>query len=177
MRSIVYDFALTVDGFICREDGSADGFIPDGDHLTDYLARLEQYGTVIMGRKTYEFGYEFGLRPGDRAYPHMDHYIFSDSLQLDSDQVNVVGRNNIDLVRKLKTAPGNDIYLCGGGVFAGMLLEHNLIDQLVIKLNPILFGQGRRPFSQGTDSTTLSLVDSKAYDNGVSLLRYDIGYA
>ena len=176
MRDIVYDFAMTIDGFICREDGSAEGFIPNGGHLTDYLARLEQYDTVIMGRRTYEFGYEFGLKPGDRAYAHMDHYIFSNSLTLDSDQVNVVGRDDVDLVRRLKAASGREIYLCGGGVFAGMLLEQKLIDQIVIKLNPVLFGQGRKPFSTGTDATTFSLVESKEYDNGVALLRYNVAY-
>ena len=90
MRSIVYDFAMTLDNFICREDGSIGGFLPDGDHVSDYMERLEQYDTVIMGRKTYEFGYQFGLKPGDRAYAHMEHYIVSSTLKLASDQLNIV---------------------------------------------------------------------------------------
>ena len=42
MRPIIYDVATTLDGFICREDGSCEGFVPDGDHATDYLERLKQ---------------------------------------------------------------------------------------------------------------------------------------
>ncbi|KSA13742.1 hypothetical protein [Maribacter dokdonensis] len=44
-----------------------------------------------MGRKTYEFGYAYGLKPGQPAYAHMQHHILSKSLQFDdkSDQVHI----------------------------------------------------------------------------------------
>lgn len=177
MRPLVYDFAMTLDGFICREDGSADGFVPDGDHLTDYLNRLERYDTVLMGRKTYEFGYEFGLKPGERAYPHMEHYIFSSTLALDSDDLNVLAPDQLEMVPRLKEAAGAPIYLCGGGVLAGALLEREWINQLVIKLNPVLFGGGRGPFGDSSKQVDLRLLESKPYDNGVTLLRYDVNYA
>ena len=95
MRELIYDVAMTVDGFICHTDGSADGFVPEGEHLTEYLARLETYDTVVMGRKTYEFGYQFGLEPGKRAYAHMAHYIFSDGLKLPGEEVHVAKSRDI----------------------------------------------------------------------------------
>ena len=82
MRKLVYHVAMTLDNFIAHEDGSINGFAPfaEGEHVADYLAQLQEYDTVLMGRATYEFGYQYGLEPGQPAYAHMKHFIFSKTL-------------------------------------------------------------------------------------------------
>ena len=177
MRPIIYDVAVTLDGYICHEDGSADGFVGEGEHVADYLQRLQQYDTVLMGRKTYEFGYAFGLVPGERAYPHMEHFVFSSSLRFDNPQVQVVSPDRLDLVEQLKQSSGGPIYLCGGGQFAAALLDHQLIDQFVVKLNPVLFGSGIQAFgNHPSTQARFDLRESKPYSNGVCLLKYDVIY-
>jgi dihydrofolate reductase len=178
MRKLVYDVAVTVDNFISHEDGSTDGFV-EGEQGPDYLARLAGYDTVVMGRKTYEYGYPFGLVPGKRGplYPHMRHFIFSKTLCFGPDaEVEVIARDEAACVKRLKEEDGADIYLCGGGAFAGFLLDQGLIDQVVLKLNPVVFGGGIRLFGSSTRRINLALVSSKAYSNGVVLLRYDVKY-
>ena len=175
MRKVVYDVAVTADGFISHEDGSVDGFLMQGEHVADYAERLKGYGAVVMGRKTYEWGYPFGLVPGKRAYPHMAHYIFSKTLRFgEGAEVEVVGRDEIAVLERLKEGDGPDIYLCGGGAFAGFLLDHDLVDRLVLKVNPIVFGHGIRLFGDSTRKVELALLSSTSYANGVSLLRYDV---
>ncbi|WP_438042286.1 dihydrofolate reductase family protein [Sorangium sp. So ce128] len=175
MRKIVYDVAVTVDNFISHEDGSVDGFAMQGEHAADYVERLKGYDTVVMGRRTYEWGYPFGLVPGKRAYPHMAHYIFSKTLRFgEGAEVEVVDRDEIAVLKRLKEGDGADIYLCGGGAFAGFLLDHDLIDQLVLKVNPIVFGHGVRLFGGSTRKVELALLGATSYTNGVSLLRYDV---
>ncbi|WP_437318914.1 dihydrofolate reductase family protein [Sorangium sp. So ce385] len=177
MRKIVYDVAVSLDGFISHEDGSVDGFLMEGEHVAEYVERLKGYGTVLMGKRTYEWGYPFGLVPGKRAYPHMEHYIFSRTLRFDEGaEVQVVDRDEVAVVEGLKASPGADIYLCGGGAFAGFLLDHALIDQLVLKLNPIVLGHGVRLFGGSTRKVALALVGSKPYANSAQLLRYDVKY-
>jgi len=62
MRKLKYYMASTVDGFICHEDGSVNGFLEQGPHVTDYLESLKTWFDVaLMGRKTYEFGFQFGV--------------------------------------------------------------------------------------------------------------------
>lgn len=61
MRRIVYYVATSLDGFISGPDEDVSGFANEGNGVTKYLADLADYDTVIMGRKTYEFGYRFGL--------------------------------------------------------------------------------------------------------------------
>ncbi len=177
MRKIIYDVAVTLDGFVSHEDGSVDGFLMEGEHAAEYAERLKGYGTVVMGRKTYEWGYPFGLVPGKRAYPHMDHHIFSKTLRFDENaEVRVVARDEVAVVEGLKAVDGPDIYLCGGGAFAGFLLDRGLIDRLVLKVNPILFGQGIRLFGGSTRKVELALAGSKPYANGAHLLKYDVKY-
>jgi dihydrofolate reductase len=79
-------------------------------------------------------------------------------------------------VQRLKAEEGTDIYLCGGGAFAGFLLDRGLIDQVVLKLNPLVFGRGIRLFGGSTRRIGLVLASSKVYGNGVILLRYDVKY-
>jgi len=119
MRKIVYDVAVSLDGYIAGPDSDISMFPLEGEHVVDYRKRLETYDTVIMGRRTYEFGYRFGLEPGRRAYPHMEHLIFSTSLELPAEgEVTVVTENWVENLKALKSSSGGDIYLCGGGAFA-----------------------------------------------------------
>ncbi|WP_437735659.1 dihydrofolate reductase family protein [Sorangium sp. So ce1335] len=177
MRKIVYEVAVTLDNFISHEDGSVDGFMMQGDHATDYVERLKGYDTVLMGRKTYTWGYDHGLVAGKRAYPHMEHHIFSRSLRFDEGaEVHVVDRDELAVVKQLKERDGADIYLCGGGALAGFLLDNGLVDQVVLKLNPIVFGHGVRLFGGSTRKVALALLESRPYANGVVLLKYDVKY-
>ncbi|KYF66173.1 dihydrofolate reductase [Sorangium cellulosum] len=177
MRKIVYDVAVSLDHFISHEDGSVDGFLMEGEHAAEYVERLKGYDTVLMGRKTYEWGYDHGLVPGKRAYPHMDHHIFSKTLRFDEGaEVHVVDRDELAALERLRERDGTDIYLCGGGAFAGFLLDRGLVDRLVVKLNPILLGHGVRLFGGSTRKVALALLESKAYANGVVLLTYDVKY-
>ncbi len=182
MRKIIYHVATTLDGFIAHEDHSIDGFLNEGDHVTDYLAHLKQYDTVIMGKGTYEFGYNYGMQPGDAPYPHMQHYIFSKILHFDKpphEKVHLIREQEIEFLQQLKQTEDTDIYLCGGAAFAGFVLEHQLIDQLIIKLNPVLFGKGIPLFSkmEKFKILPLTLLDMKSYASGVLLLTYQLNYS
>jgi dihydrofolate reductase len=175
MRSLVYHVATTIDNFISHVDGTISDF-PDGDHVADYMEHLQKYDTVIMGRGTYEFGYGYGLRPGELAYPWMENYVVSKTLQFDrqNDRLHIVRDNVGAVVSELKARNGSDIYLCGGGRLASYLLDHELIDKLLIKLNPLIYGNGIRLFETSRRTLKLELIRSKAYRSGVVLLEYAI---
>ena len=175
MRKIIYYVATSVDGFIAGPNGDISGFVQQGEGVDQYLSDLQAFNTVIMGRKTYEFGYKFGLEPGQPAYPHMDHYIFSNTLTFDQphDKVKTC-KPDIEIVRMLKAGVGSDIYLCGGGEFAGWLLDNELIDRLKIKLNPLILGQGIRLFGTSRKQHRLKPIESRKYEEGSEIITYNI---
>jgi len=177
MRKIVYYVASSLDGYIAGSQHEIDRFVGEGDGVQQYLQDLQDFDTVLMGRTTYEFGYQFGLQPGKPAYPHMEHYIFSESLTFEEadEKVKVVPLE-IEQVKTLKTGNGTDIYLCGGGQFAGWLLEHELIDVLKLKLNPIVLGTGIPLFGESKKPFSADLVASQKYDGGLLILTYQLKY-
>jgi len=69
MRPIIYDVAVSIDGFICGPDRDIFRFAQEGPVVEDYAARLANLATAIMGRATYEFGYRFGMEPDQNPYP------------------------------------------------------------------------------------------------------------
>lgn len=181
MRKIIYHVATTLDHFIAREDGSFDDFVAEGEHVTDFLDSIRHYGAILMGKNTYEVGYKYGMKPGDPAYavinPDMKNYVFSSSAQFESnDRVQLVKQDEIEFIKALKTEAGKDIWLCGGGALAGALLENELLDELLIKLNPIVLGSGIPLFGGSRKKANLTLLSSKTYRTGVLLLSYKLNY-
>ncbi|SNS57967.1 dihydrofolate reductase family protein [Antarctobacter heliothermus] len=149
MHPIVYDVAVSVDGFISGPDGDISNFAQDGQVVEDYRARLAGYSVAIMGRKTYEFGYRFGMTPGQNPYSHMRTIVFSKSLDLpEESEVEVRRTCDLAVLKTLKTTSDGPVYLCGGGDFAGALVSMGAIDLLRLKRAPILLGGGVTLFGQ-----------------------------
>ena len=186
MRKLKYYIACTVDGFIAREDGSFDCFPMEGEHFADLFDRFpetipahlqealgiragnKQFDAVLMGRKTYEAGLSVGLT---NPYPSLKQYVFSRSMQASPDEnVQLVSDNPVGLVQELKKETGKDIWLCGGGDLAATLFRE--IDEMIVKLNPVVIGAGIPLFSRAIELTNLELVDRKIYSNGFMLLHY-----
>jgi dihydrofolate reductase len=178
-RPLVYAVAMSLDHYIAHEDESMGGFLTEGQHINDYLKSLADYDAVLMGRRTYEWGYQYGVEPGQAPplYSHMTNYVFSQSIQLTcAANLHLVTAEPASFVAKLKQQPGKAIYLCGGGQLAGFLLNHKLVDELIIKLNPVVFGRGIAVFGSLQNSYGLTLLDTKVYSNGAVFLHYQVRY-
>src|SRR5687768_12552033 len=156
MRKLIYYVACTVDRFIARKDGSFDFFLTEGPHLADLVDSFpemvpghlragigmtranQRFDTVLMGRATYEVGLREGVTS---PYPHLQQYLFSRSItESPSPEVELVSEDALTAVKELKRKPGKAIWLCEGGQLAATLFSE--IDELILKVNPILLGQG-----------------------------------
>jgi dihydrofolate reductase len=177
-RRVVYDVAISIDRFIDAGEDDVSAFAMQGDHVDAYQQRLAGYGAVVMGRRTYEAGYAFGMKPGDKPYPHMQHHVISRTLTLPpNSEVEIVRDDPITFVRTLRTSGDRDIYLCGGGMLAGALLRANLIDCLILKVNPFVLGAGTSLF--GEQGRKLDIArrfhpsEVRHHRSGVALLVYN----
>lgn len=172
MRSLIYYVATSLDGFIAHADGSFDGFPWSDEVVERFMASLGQFDTVLMGRLTYEVGLQAGQTS---PYPMMKQVVFSRTMEASPDSaVTLISDHVPSFVRDLKTQSGQAIWLCGGGQLASDLFAEGLIDQLIVKLNPVLFGSGIPLFTDQIDVTQLSLVNQHTCDNGTLFLTYDI---
>jgi dihydrofolate reductase len=174
MRRLIYHVACSADGLIARPDGALDGFLDgDGDHVADFLTTYEWFDTVLMGRKTYEVGLRAGITS---PYPQMRQYVFSRTIRHTPDEnVHLVSGDAQQLVARMKEEEGKAIWLCGGADLAGTLFRAGLIDEVMLKVNPLLLGTGIPQFAGAIAPTRLQLTDCKRYESGVVRLRYDVG--
>ncbi|MFE9204663.1 dihydrofolate reductase family protein [Micromonospora sp. NPDC007230] len=186
MRKLVYYVAATLDGFIAAPDGSFDFFPLEPDVLAHLVAEWPQtfpafthpqfgiespqgrFDALVMGRGTYDPGLKLGVTS---PYAHLKQYVFSRSLPpADDPQVEIVDGDPVAFVRELKQQPGGDVWLCGGGQLAGQLLGE--VDELVIKLHPIVAGSGIKLADRGFEPHRFTLVEARPFDSGVVVLRY-----
>ena len=175
MNQIIYYIASSLDGYIADKNNDVTQFISHGKGVEKCLMDLTKFETVIMGRKTYEFAFQYGLKPGQPAYPHMTHHIFSDTLNFDhiSDQVHLE-KLNINRIKEIKKKAKTDIYLCGGGHFAGWLLENRQIDQLKLKLNPVILREGVKLFGASKINANWKLIESESFSEGLHVLTFNL---
>ncbi|MEM9551067.1 MAG: dihydrofolate reductase family protein [Pseudomonadota bacterium] len=177
MHPVIYDVAVSIDGFISGADGDISQFAHQGPVVDDYLARLQTYHCAIMGRATYEFGYGFGLQPGQNPYPRMRTYVFSNTITLpDPADVTVVRGAFAEALPDLRRGSG-PVYLCGGGQFAGALLAQGRIDILRLKRAPILLGSGVPLFGACSLPVTLTCSEARSYDGGYLFQEFTLNGA
>ncbi len=75
-------------------------------------------------------------------------------------------------IAKLKQQPGQTILVAGSGVLVQALAQHDLVDEYRFLVYPIVLGQGKRLFKDAV-TARLKLIETKAFDTGVVLLRYE----
>ncbi len=175
MQPIIYDVAVSADGFIAGPGGDVSLFPHQGPVVDDYMARLATYATCLMGRKTYEFAYDFGLQPGQTPYPSMRNYVISAQIDLPEDSaVHPIRHGVKDAVLDLRQTSNGPIYLCGGGALAGWMLRNGLIDRVRLKRAPILLGGGVRLWGDKAVEISAQLGESRTYPNGIVFQEYHL---
>lgn len=180
---VVYDVAVSIDGFIAGPGADIARFAHEGQIVDDYLARLKRYAIAIMGRRTYEFGYAFGLKPGANPYPHMRSIVLSRSIELPASRdVEVVRQDAPGFVRALKhdittSTVDEIIYLCGGGALAGSLAKEGLIDRLCLKRAPIVLGGGTALFGEAGADLEVKALSTREYPDGALLQEFEVSRA
>lgn len=187
MRRLVYYVATSLDGFIADPAGDASAFPVEPDTLAALFAEYPEtcpthvraalgvdapprhFDTVVMGRATHQPALDAGLTS---AYPHLRQYVVTRRGDLPEDPtVTVVHDDPISLVRALKAEEdGLDVWLCGGGDLAGQLLDE--VDELHLKVNPVLLGEGVPLVRGATDPAAWRLASSTPLPHGVLLTRY-----
>ena len=160
MRRVRYQIACSLDGYIAGLNDEFDWITPESSF--DFEALYAQFDTLLMGRRTYEIVHATG-----ENFRGKQVIVASRSLRsADYPDIEIVSEGLEARVRELRTQPGRDIWLYGGGGLFSQLLAWNLVDTVEPAVIPILLGGGVHQY--------LTLVGHRAYPSGMIFLEYEV---
>jgi dihydrofolate reductase len=180
MRKLKLQMQTTVDGFVAGPEGQLDWMTREMDEkLIEFIVHLtDTSDTILLGREMTEgfITYWERVQPGSPEYDFAQKMVNTPKVVFSKTLGSVKGKNvrveNGELVgaiNRLKSQAGKDIIVYGGANFVSSLIEHRLIDELNLFVNPIAIGRGMQVFVR---RTPLSLVKSVAYGSGVVVNTY-----
>lgn len=175
MRKLIVSNNVTLDG---RVDDVLDWSIPgdDEDFVRRNIDLLSQSDGLILGRKSYEFfAAVWPSRSGE--FPDLMNgiakYVASTTLEdLEWENSHLIEGDVAEGVAMLKQQPGQDLVMYGCHDLMHSLLEHDLIDEYRILVQPVLLGMGRSFLKDGAERVNLDLVDTTVIPSGVAILTY-----
>lgn len=186
MRKIVLTMSVSLDGYFEGPHHEIDWHLVDDELHTHFNDELKTMGGFLSGRVTYELMAGFwryadadAANTGPVAefagiWREMPKIVYSRTLQHAEWNTTITREIVVGDVLALKAAPGGDLAL-GGADVAATFMEHDLIDEYRIYVHPVLLGQGRHLFRSSEAVRDLTLLETRAFGNGVVLLRYDGG--
>ncbi len=167
MRRVILFIASSLDGYIARTSGAVDWLFTDQDYgYADFLAGVD---TILMGRRTYEQVLSFGEYP----YKGIQCFVFSRTHGGERDEhVTFISDNIESFVKGLKSGTEENIWLVGGSDVIQSFMSHDLIDEFIISVHPIILSDGIPLFRAPLPMRKLSFQKCRAFDTGLVQLTY-----
>jgi len=154
------------------------GRLKDREELNQ-LALDEALGAeaLLLGRRSYEF---FAARWPSRSGALADRlnslpkYVVSTTLEEpDWNNSTVLKGDVVDEVSKLRRDLTGDVVVLASFRLGHTLMEHDLVDELRLKIHPVVLGAGGRLFGETSDTKPMRLVSARTLDDGVAVLTYE----
>ena len=189
MRRIIGAAFSTLDGVIQGPGGPNEdttggfrfsGWLPPvGDDAIDQKIG-ELFGRpfdLLLGRRTYDiFAAYWPYAPDEMAdirdpFDKCTKYVLTHSDEpLEWQNSRKVG---IEDLRKIKEGDGPDIVIQGSSTLYPQLIEAGLLDEVTLMISPLILGQGKRLFGDGTPPRTLKMTGHKVSDKGSIIATYE----
>jgi dihydrofolate reductase len=187
MRKLRLQVQMSVDGCIAGPNGEMDWMVGLlDDELIKYAYKItESVDTILMGRKMTDVFISSWLdvmnKPDDPWYAfskkmiEIPKVVFTKTLNK-SRWINtdIATGDLIEEVSKIKSQNGRDIVVYGGASFDSSLIKEKLIDELYLFINPVAIGNGMTIFKDLNEIQKYTLIESKAFESGKILLRYEV---
>jgi dihydrofolate reductase len=189
MRKLTINTFVTLDGIMQApggpEEDPSGGFKYGGwsvNYWDDMMGQvmgdsMAKPFDLLLGRKTYEiFAAHWPFIKNDPVadkFNTINKYVVSKSLKnVDWKNSFIIKNNVVQEIIKLKEKDGPELQVHGSGNLIQTLIKENLIDEFRLWIFPVLLGNGKRLFGEGTNALNLQLADTKSSTAGVIISTY-----
>jgi dihydrofolate reductase len=184
MRKITVLSMITLDGVMQAPGGpqedTSGGFkyggwtVSYGDELFGEIMKEElKPADYLLGRKTFEIFESYWPQHAD-FWPGINDgnkYVLSQTME-ESDWKNTIFLKSLADIEKLKNSEGADIQVWGSSKLIQLLLKHDLVDELRLKIYPLILGEGKKLFENGAIPAAFTLTESHVTSKGVIIANY-----
>ena len=184
MRNIIVIAMISLDGVMQApggpEEDTSGGFqyggwvAPYNDDISDsVLAKQMQPADYLLGRKTFEIWAPYWPKHAD-FWPAINNgtkYVFSNTVHT-TDWEHTVFIKSLAEIQRLKNTAGSAIHVWGSTQLIQLLLHHDLVDELWLKIYPLTLGPGKKLFGEGTMPAAFTLLESVVTPKGVIIANY-----
>ena len=183
MRKVILMMSVSLDGYIEGPSRELDWQMVDDELHRHFNEQLSEMGGFLDGRVTYELMAGFwptaDADPSStppmvefaRIWRDMPKQVFSTTLERADWNTTVIRDVIPEEILELKAQPGGDLVL-GGADLAASFMRLDLIDEYRLYVHPVLIGRGKPLFPPSQTTIVLTLLETRAFGNGVVLLRY-----
>jgi len=187
MSKVVIFMNLTLDGVMqapARPDEDRRGGFDHGGWATPYATMeaaeksMANSNVLLLGRRTYEDFYSVWPNRTDNPFTavldNTQKYVASTTLSepLPWRNSTLLKGDAAEAVARLKQELDKDLLVLGSGELIQSLMQHNLVDEYVLLIHPLVLGSGRRLFTDGGTFAALQLVDTRTTSTGVVIATY-----
>lgn len=170
---VIYMFAMSLDGFIARPDGSVDWLdrFPANDDF-DFAAFEASVGGIVMGRGSYEAA----RRHPEWHYGRWPVLVATRRTIGDApERVEAYAGTPAGQIERLRAMGARGrIWMFGGGDLVRQYLEAGLLDTVEIGIIPVVLGDGIPAFGGAQPDRWLDLEFAKPLKNGAIHARYSV---
>lgn len=173
MRKLSLFIATSLDGYIAKpnDDLSFLKLVEKQGEDYGYADFTSTIDTIIIGRKTYDYvAREIGASHYENG--ERDVYVITRQERPSNGRTTFYNGRLPELVGKLKQEHGKNIYCDGGAEVINELLKHDLVEEFIISVVPILLGEGTRLFKDGRPEQMLELISLKSFETGLTQAHY-----
>jgi dihydrofolate reductase len=181
MRKIILFNMISLDGFFAGPNGEIDWHNVDAEFNEFAIEQLGTIDTIIFGRVTYEGMASYWPTPQAladdqqvaRLMNAISKIVFSKTLtRADWNNTRLMKKLDPVEINRLKQQPGKDIFIFGSGDLAAGFIQHGLIDEYRLMVNPVVLGSGMPMFKGLKNRLRLKLIKERAFKSGNVLLYY-----
>jgi len=181
MRKVIFFMLTTLDGFFEGPNREIGWHNVDEEFNEFAIDQLNSVDVLLFGRVTFELMASYWPTPAATTddpivaekMNHLPKIVFSRTLSsVEWQNTRLVKENIAEEISKLKQQPGKDMIIFGSSDLAVTFIQHGLIDEYRIMVNPVVLGSGKPLFKGIKDRLGLKLLKTKMFSSGNVLLYY-----